>query len=116
MDFGYDEDASKIQDLLKRFMKQHVLPRNSEWHKRTAAGEYPLDLLEPLKRQAREDGLWNLFLPDLRADQPGTAMSTLDYAPLAEIMGRLPWAAEVFNCSAPDSGNMELLQRFADDG
>jgi len=115
MDFGYDEDASKIQDLLKRFIKQHVLPLNGEWHRRTAGGDYPLDLLEPLKRQAREDGLWNLFLPDLRADQPGTAMSTLDYAPLAEIMGRLPWAAEVFNCSAPDSGNMELLQRFADD-
>ena len=115
MDFGYGEDSSKVQDLLKRFIKQHVLPRNNEWHRRTAAGDYPMDILEPLKQQAREDGLWNLFLPDLHEDQPGTAMSTLDYAPLAEIMGRLPWSAEIFNCSAPDSGNMELLQRFASD-
>src|SRR5690606_23586387 len=63
--------------------------------------------------QARADGLWNLFLPGLAEDEPGTAMSNLDYAPLAEIMGRLPWSPEIFNCSAPDTGNMELLHRFA---
>jgi acyl-CoA dehydrogenase len=66
-----------------------------------------------LKALAREEGLWNLCLPRLEDSERGTRLSNLDYAPLAEIMGRLPWAAEVFNCSAPDSGNMELLQRFA---
>ena len=67
-------------------------------------------------RRARELGLWNLCLPGLREDEPGTRLTNLDYAPLAETMGRLPWSAEVFNCNAPDSGNMELLQRFADAG
>jgi epoxyqueuosine reductase QueG len=74
---------------------------------------YPPPFLEDLKALARDEGLWNLFLPTLREDEPGTRLSNLDYAPLAEAMGRLPWAAEVFNCSAPDTGNMELLHRFA---
>jgi acyl-CoA dehydrogenase len=69
--------------------------------------------LDDLKTLAREEGLWNLFLPTLGEGDPGTRLSNLDYAPLAEVMGRLPWAAEVFNCSAPDTGNMELLHRFA---
>jgi acyl-CoA dehydrogenase len=70
-------------------------------------------VIEPLKRLAREAGLWNLFLPGLRPDEPGVRLSNLEYAPLAEIMGRVPWASEVFNCSAPDTGNMELLHLFA---
>jgi acyl-CoA dehydrogenase len=76
-------------------------------------GIYPPPFLEDLKSLAREEGLWNLFLPGLRDGEPGTRLSNLDYAPLAEAMGRLPWAAELFNCSAPDTGNMELLHRFA---
>jgi len=67
-----------------------------------------------LKRAARAEGLWNLFLPTLREDEPGTRLTNLEYAPLAEIMGRVAWASEVFNCSAPDTGNMELLHLFAD--
>lgn len=113
MDFDYSEDSHQVQHLLRRFMARHVLPRNSDWLRIAATGKYPLDIVEPLKQQAREDGLWNLFLPELTAKEPGTGMSNLDYAPLAEIMGRLPWAAEIFNCSAPDTGNMELLHRFA---
>ena len=66
--------------------------------------------MQDLKARARALGLWNLFLPSLHDDQPGTRLSNLDYAPLAEIMGRVPWAAEIFNCNAPDSGSMELLQ------
>lgn len=113
MDFEYSTDSEAVQDLLRKFMKRHVLPRNSEWLRSVSEGRYPLQILDSLKAQAREDGLWNLFLPELQEHEPGTGMSNLDYAPLAEIMGRIPWAAEVFNCSAPDTGNMELLHRFA---
>ncbi len=66
-----------------------------------------------LKALAKSEGLWNLFLTGLKSDEPGNGLSNLDYAPLAELMGRIPWASEVFNCSAPDTGNMELLHMFA---
>ena len=95
------------------FVQRYLLPHNAAWHAAALAGEYPPPFLEDLKALAREEGLWNLFLPGLQGDEPGTRLSNLDYAPLAESMGRLPWAAEVFNCSAPDTGNMELLHRFA---
>ncbi len=94
-------------------MQRYLLPYNATWHRSVQDRVYPPPFLEDLKALAREEGLWNLFLPDLREDEPGTRLSNLDYAPLAETMGRLPWAAEVFNCSAPDTGNMALLHRFA---
>jgi acyl-CoA dehydrogenase len=94
-------------------MDDLVLPSHRDWQRYADAGYYPTDVLAPLKSQARAAGLWNLFLPELRDDEPGTRLSNLDYAPLAEIMGRVPWASEVFNCSAPDTGNIELLHRFA---
>ncbi len=95
------------------FMDRYLLPYNAAWHAAVQAGQYPPTFLADLKALAREEGLWNLFLPALREDEPGTRLSHIDYAPLAEAMGRLPWAAEVFNCQAPDSGNIELLHRFA---
>ena len=110
MDFADSPQSLTLQAKLQQFMADLVLPSMAEWHRWSDANEYPLDLIESLKSQAREMGLWNLFLPSLRADQPGTRLSNLDYAPLAEIMGRVPWVAEVFNCNAPDSGTMELLQ------
>jgi len=113
MDFEFSPDALAMQDTLKKFMQRHVLPANREWHRLADGGTYPLDVIEPLKKQAKEAGLWNLFLPGLREDEPGTRMSNLDYAPMAEIMGRIPWASEIFNCNAPDTGNMELLHMFA---
>ncbi len=79
---------------------------------RDLPAERPKDV-EPLKKKAREAGLWNLFLPGLNEGEPGTRMSNLDYAPLAERMGRVFWSSEVFNCSAPDTGNMEILHLFA---
>ena len=94
-------------------MQRYLLPYNAAWHRSVQDGVYPPPFMEDLKALAREEGLWNLFLPGLRDDEPGTRLYNLDYAPLAETMGRLPWAAEVFNCSAPDTGNMELLHRFA---
>jgi acyl-CoA dehydrogenase len=113
MDFAPSSRAEALRARLQRFMDDLVLPSLPEWHRYADAGVYPLDVIEPLKAHARELGLWNLFLPTLREDQPGTRLDHLDYAPLAEVMGRVPWSAEVFNCNAPDSGNIELLQLFA---
>ena len=113
MDFAHSPRAQDLRQRLDAFLQRYVLPYNAAWHRSVQEGVYPPPFLEDLKMLAREEGLWNLFLPTLRDDQPGTRLSNLDYAPLAESMGRLPWAAEVFNCSAPDTGNMELLHRFA---
>ncbi|MBK6862569.1 MAG: acyl-CoA dehydrogenase family protein [Ideonella sp.] len=113
MDFEFSERSAALQTRVRDFMQRLVLPSNRDWHRWADEGVYPLDVIDPIKAQARAAGLWNLFLPALRDDEPGTRLSNLDYAPLAEIMGRIPWAAEVFNCSAPDSGNMELLHLFA---
>ncbi len=113
MDFLHTELGVAMAARLERFMADLVLPSQPDWHRYADAGVYPLDVIEPLKAQAREAGLWNLFLPSLRDEQPGTRLCNTDYAPLCEIMGRVPWSAEVFNCSAPDTGNIELLQLFA---
>jgi len=113
MDFEFSPETQQMQETLRRFMSRLVLPADREWHRLVEAGTYPLAVLEPLKAKAREAGLWNLFLPGLRAEEPGVGLSNLDYAPLAEIMGRIPWSSEVFNCNAPDTGNMELLHLFA---
>jgi acyl-CoA dehydrogenase len=113
MDFEYSADSHEMQRTLRRFMDRHVLPANRRWHRLAEAGTYPLEVIEPLKALAREAGLWNIFLPGLREDEPGTRLTNLEYAPLAEIMGRIEWASEAFNCSAPDTGNMELLHLFA---
>src|SRR5665811_858954 len=113
MDFAHSPRAQALRQRLEAFMQRYLLPYNAAWHRSVQDGVYPPPFLEDLKALAREEGLWNLFLPDLREDEPGTRVSILDYAPLAETMGRLPWAPEVFNCSAPDTGNMELLHLFA---
>ncbi len=113
MDFQYQSDSEAMQDSLRKFMARHVLPANQAWHRLAGQGVYPTSVVDPLKAAARQAGFWNIFLPGLREDEPGTRLSNLEYAPLAEIMGRIPWAAEVFNCSAPDTGNIELLHLFA---
>jgi acyl-CoA dehydrogenase len=112
MDFAYAENVLALQKRLLTFLDEHLLPANAEWIRLTEQGEYPMALIDDLKAKARAQGLWNLFLPGLQPDEPGTRLSNLEYAPLAEIMGRLPWASEVFNCNAPDTGNMELLHLF----
>ena len=113
MDFEYSPKVEELRRRLADFIDRCVLPYNAGWHRSVADGVYPPPFLADMKALARSEGLWNLFLPDLRPDEPGTRLTNLEYAPLAEIMGRLPWASEVFNCSAPDTGNMELLHRFA---
>jgi acyl-CoA dehydrogenase len=113
MDFAPSERSRELDRRLADFIDDHVLPRNAEWHRSVADGVFPPPFLADLKALAKEEGLWNLFLPGLDPSEPGTPLSNLDYAPLAERMGRVPWASEVFNCNAPDTGNMELLHRFA---
>ncbi len=115
MDFAY---TPKVEELCKRirdFMEAHIVPRIGDWRRAVGRGHFPPPFMEDLKVLARSEGLWNLFLPALRDDEPGTCLTNLEYAPLAEIMGRVMWAPEVFNCSAPDTGNMELLHMFASD-
>ena len=115
MDFSYSPRTVELQGRLLAFMAEHILPAEprflAEIEANTAAGKRwtPLQLIEDLKVKARAAGLWNLFLPD---SERGAGLSNQDYAPLAEIMGRTPWASEVFNCSAPDTGNMEVLVRY----
>jgi acyl-CoA dehydrogenase len=112
MDFRRSARAEEWLATLEAFLARYVLPHDAAWHACAARGEAPAFVAD-LRALAREEGLWNLCLPGLPAGAPGTALAHADYAPLAEAMGRLPWAAEVFNCHAPDSGNMELLLRHA---
>jgi acyl-CoA dehydrogenase len=113
MDFAYSPKVLDLQTKLRDFMDGLILPNNERWHREVEEGDYPLDLIDDLKAKAKGLGLWNLFLPGLRENEPGTRLTNLEYAPLAEIMGRVSWSAEVFNCSAPDTGNMEILHMFA---
>jgi len=113
MNFAYSPRVEALRQQLRVFMDQYIVPRIGAWHEEVAAGQYPVSFMEDLKALARSEGLWNLFLPSLREDEPGMGLSNLEYAPLAEIMGRVHWASEVFNCNAPDTGNMELLHMFA---
>ncbi len=115
MDFQYSEKTRELADKLNRFMDDHVIPRNAQFLKEFHENGYHISFLNDLKELAKSEGLWNLFLPHLKEGEPGTQLSNMEYAPLAEIMGRLTWASEVFNCSAPDTGNMELLHMFGTD-
>jgi acyl-CoA dehydrogenase len=110
MDFEISPTAALWSARVEAFSERYLLPHNAAWQRCAARGEHP-PFLEDLKMLARAEGLWNLCQPWLAGDQPGTRLSNLDYAPAAEAMGRLPWSAQVFNCAAPDSGNMDLLQR-----
>jgi acyl-CoA dehydrogenase len=120
MEFAYSSRTQGLREKLLDFMSQHIYPNESVYHaeieKNRKAGNpwIPTQIIEQLKPKAREQGLWNLFLPHSTRVPEG--LSNLEYAPLCEIMGRVPWAPEVFNCSAPDTGNMETLERYATEG
>jgi acyl-CoA dehydrogenase len=114
MDFEFSEKSQRVQARLKDFIAQYIASRQAEYKRLVVEqGVFPPPFIEELKSKARAAGLWNLFLPGLKPDEPGTRLSNLDYAPCAEIMGRIPWSSEVFNCNAPDTGNMELLHLAA---
>ena len=93
-------------------MERYIYPNQQTYHDQIAASGNPhhhAEIIDELKPKARAEGLWNLFLPD---EEYGAGLTNLEYAPLAEIMGRVGWASEVFNCAAPDTGNMEILAQF----
>ena len=113
MEFAYTDKVEGLRGQIQDFMDTHIVPRIQDWRREVHAGMYPVSFMEELKTTARQQGLWNLFLPGLKPEEPGTPLTNLEYAPLAEIMGRISWASEAFNCSAPDTGNMELLHMFA---
>ncbi|UJB63499.1 acyl-CoA dehydrogenase family protein [Acidovorax sp. YS12] len=121
MDFDYSPKTKELQAKLTQFMEDHIYPAEkdyaAEMAANTAAGKRwtPLQTIEQLKPKAQAAGLWNLFLPVDTAEASGyhgAGLTNAEYAPLAEIMGRVVWASEVFNCSAPDTGNMETIARY----
>jgi acyl-CoA dehydrogenase len=121
MDFDYSPKTKELQAKLQAFMDDYIYPVEGAWHAEieanTAAGKRwtPLQLIEGLKLKAQAAGLWNLFLPvdsAAASGYQGAGLTNQEYAPLAEMMGRVLWSSEVFNCSAPDTGNMETIARY----
>ncbi len=112
MDFAYSDKVNELRTHLLAFMEQYIYPNQQTYHDQIAASGNPhhhAEIIDDLKPKARAEGLWNLFFPD---NEYGAGLTNLEYAPLAEIMGRVSWASEVFNCAAPDTGNMEVLVQF----
>jgi acyl-CoA dehydrogenase len=112
MDFEYNQKTKDYLARLNAFMDEHIYPNEHVLYQQIAEGEsrwHHPQIVEDLKVKARAAGLWNLFLPD---SHYGAGLSNVEYAPLCEVMGRVRWAGEVFNCSAPDTGNMETIERY----
>lgn len=116
MDFDLSPRARDWRQRLARFFAAELEPRHRDWVRHVMRRGEAAPFLPALQEKARAEGLWNLGLPDLAENEPGTRLNNLDYAPLAEIMGRLFWASEVFNCQPPDVPNMIALQAYADPG
>lgn len=111
MNFEFTDKVKALQKKLQAFMDEHIYPNEQRFMDEIDQGDRwkPSRVIEELKPKARAAGLWNLFLPE---DEHGAGLTNLEYAPLCEIMGRSTMASEVFNCSAPDTGNMEVLARY----
>ena len=112
MDFEVSDKVKALERRLTAFMDEHIYPNERVFRQQIAEGDrwQPTRVVEDLKQRARAAGLWNLFLPD---SEYGAGLTNTEYAPLCEVMGRAPlFAPEVFNCAAPDTGNMEVLVRY----
>jgi acyl-CoA dehydrogenase len=111
MDFAFSAKVEALREKVRGFMDDHIYPNEARYAAEIAAGDrwQPSAIMERLKDKARAAGLWNLFLPE---SERGAGLTNLEYAPLCEIMGRSPLAPEAFNCSAPDTGNMEVIERY----
>jgi acyl-CoA dehydrogenase len=112
MDFAYSEKVNELRKRVSDFMDRYIYPNLQTYSDQVSASGNPFhhaEIVDELKAKAKAEGLWNLFLPD---KEYGAGLTNLEYAPLAEIMGRVTWASEVFNCAAPDTGNMEILAQF----
>ncbi len=114
MPYEFTEQGRQLLDEVKRYMDDHIYPNEEEYHEQMAEvgpnGYAPV--MDKLKAAARERGLWNLFIPHLDPNHPGTKLSNLDYAPISEQLGKVGFASEALNCSAPDTGNMEILNLY----
>src|SRR5437899_3590372 len=113
MDFEFSDKVKDLQKRVNAFMEEYIYPNEAACkdHCLSPNRWEPVPIIEELKPKAKAAGLWNLFLPHSKR-VTGGGLSNLDYAPLCEIMGRVSWAPEVFNCSAPDTGNMETIERY----
>src|SRR5580700_10125234 len=110
MNFDYSLKVRDLQARVTAFMQEHIYPNEKRYYEQIAEDRWrPVPAIEKLKPVARAAGLWNLFLPE---SEHGAGLTNVEYAPLCEIMGRSAMAPEVFNCSAPDTGNMEVLARY----
>ncbi len=112
MDFAYSDKVNELRKRVGDFMDRYIYPNLQTFEDQLSASGNPFhhaEIVDELKAKAKAEGLWNLFLPD---KEYGAGLTNLEYAPLAEIMGRVSWASEVFNCAAPDTGNMEILAQF----
>ena len=117
MPYEFTQAGLTRQAEINEFMDEHIYPNETEYYRQYHAGgdhSYP-PILDELKAEARKRGLWNLFLPHLREGDPGTKLSNLDYAPISEQLGKVPFSSEVLNCNAPDTGNMEILNMYGND-
>jgi acyl-CoA dehydrogenase len=113
MNFQFSEKVEGYRRKLGEFMDQYIYPNERVFQEQLAQNRWqPPAIIEELKEKAKAEGIWNLFLPD---SERGAGLSNLEYAPLCEMMGRVMWSPEVFNCSAPDTGNMEVIERFGSD-
>ena len=111
MDFEYSAKSKALLERLNAFMAEHIYPNEQRFYDEIDQGDRwaHVELLEELKPKAKAAGLWNLFLPD---SNHGAGLTNVEYAPLCEAMGRVHWSSEVFNCSAPDTGNIETIERY----
>lgn len=114
MNFQYNDKTIEIKARLEAFMDEHVYPNETLYHQQLSENRWDTPpIMSTLKLLAKEQGLWNLYIPPSLSKYGGAGLSNVEYAPLAEVMGRVLWSPEVFNCNAPDTGNMEVFMKYA---